>query len=601
MDIEVAKKSIKKYLEEEAPSLTLSDSSLTEGAEFLMYNNLSIEDFDGYWMSYIFLNKPQAYDDTLFRAFIKNAQTEYKKSNAFKLSKQSKNTITAKKLSSLSSPIKREYKSPEPKKKTMNGFDTNKLYTPSKTPRKLHELSPTTFPSPIISPQKSSYNQRTDKNTLQKEYIGNSIKQKQFSQFKDTIPVVISDQLGVQKSYRYMFNSLMDSSSILEKHINKMKQLYRENMNITFSHLNEIYTEKVYICGRIYIDTDSDKQKQLLLEGSIEDSDGKRIHIDVSHISTYLIYSGQVVVIEGTNPTGNIFVATSIYDGITSPCPSSSPSHDLSIITAIGPFTTNDNIDFDPLNDLFELCLAETPNLLILCGPFISRDNQVIKLGNIEYQGQDLNYVELFVCKIISEIRQLLASHDLQFFPHIVLIPAGNDAVGPQVYPQPPIYINYRDYIDSTDFKSTCLSHMSFCSNPCLLSLDSLSICINNTDILYALINEGIDKLPPQHNRMAIYCESILKQRHVYPLLPPIDESLEITQYPSLYLPETPHLFIVPSRLATFINPIGDCLAINPGTLTKSKAGGTFVKINVYKHDASEKFIDNVKVEIRKI
>lgn len=71
----------------------------------------------------------------------------------------------------------------------------------------------------------------------------------------------------------------------------------------------------------------------------------------------------------GINPEGNIFVAEKI-------CPFQLPKQPeinflpnvdtVSAIVASGPFTTSDNLDYQPLIDLIEYTVEHEPDVLIL-------------------------------------------------------------------------------------------------------------------------------------------------------------------------------------------------------------------------------------------
>ncbi len=51
------------------------------------------------------------------------------------------------------------------------------------------------------------------------------------------------------------------------------------------------------------------------------------------------------------------------------------------MVVAAGPFTTFQNIDFEPLQALLDYCLQHKPHVLLLMGPFVDVDHQLVKNG----------------------------------------------------------------------------------------------------------------------------------------------------------------------------------------------------------------------------
>lgn len=57
----------------------------------------------------------------------------------------------------------------------------------------------------------------------------------------------------------------------------------------------------------------------------------------------------------------------------------------VSIMVAVGPFTTQDNLGMKPLINLMEIVQHEEPHLLILQGPFIDTGNEDVSSGQMFY------------------------------------------------------------------------------------------------------------------------------------------------------------------------------------------------------------------------
>ena len=52
--------------------------------------------------------------------------------------------------------------------------------------------------------------------------------------------------------------------------------------------------------------------------------------------------------------------------------------HPLSIMAVAGPFTTNDNLDYDPLIDVLMTVLKDAPDVVMLCGPFVDERQPIV-------------------------------------------------------------------------------------------------------------------------------------------------------------------------------------------------------------------------------
>jgi len=75
--------------------------------------------------------------------------------------------------------------------------------------------------------------------------------------------------------------------------------------------------ELVCVAGRIVCDSDGRLNNQsVLLEGSMRYSGGLRVRIDLSKVAPTSLLPGQIVVLEGFNPTGDCFIATELVSCI---------------------------------------------------------------------------------------------------------------------------------------------------------------------------------------------------------------------------------------------------------------------------------------------
>lgn len=190
----------------------------------------------------------------------------------------------------------------------------------------------------------------------------------------------------------------------------------------------------------------------VLIEGSRHLAGGARISLDVSELKkskkSFSLFPGQIVAVEGLNTSGRKMVAHRICEGAPLPPPTTPSSHlykyqyseeylngqPLSIQTMCGPYTTSDNLDYEPLVDALALVRVQKPNVVVLCGPFVDMRQPLVASGNttveVDEEGNEkltLSYEMLFAHKIAALIEDLFENEpDLK--TQFVLVPSLDDA-----------------------------------------------------------------------------------------------------------------------------------------------------------------------------
>jgi DNA polymerase alpha subunit B len=293
--------------------------------------------------------------------------------------------------------------------------------------------------------------------------------------------------------YRYMFTTLEERARSLDKHLLHLQQQLCAFASIEDGDLHPVGVpsqDTVWVCGRICCEAAEGRinKTSVVLEGSRRDSAGRRVHLDLQELSTYSLFPGQVVLVEGVNSSGRKMVAKRIIEGIPKPSLTSPASQllqfhhsklyqsgaPLNVITAAGPFTTSDNLDYAPLTDLLWKTLKSKPDVLILVGPFVDVRQPLLANGEVQLAnppledaegnelprgvGQDsthgASYEMVFVEKIIRDGLQQFYNSDDEFGvspTHIILVPSLYDAHHEFVFPQPPF--GDRETVKTTYFE----------------------------------------------------------------------------------------------------------------------------------------------------
>ncbi|EEF47552.1 DNA polymerase alpha subunit B [Ricinus communis] len=406
---------------------------------------------------------------------------------------------------------------------------------------------------------------------------------------------------GPEPGCRFMYDRIEDRFNALDNRIRKhaaalvASGLYEEPTDPTVASQRNVFAVGMICCdgeGRL-------NEKSVLLQSSIEHSGGQRVHLDLHNLSQFSIFPGQIVAIEGHNPSGHCLVASKLVDSIPlSAAPDgnlppakkqaldqeiesigSSCTQEISVLIASGPFTTLDNLMFEPLTELLAYASRKLPQLLILLGPFVDSEHPEIKKGTV-----DGSFDEIFRQEILRRLQDYVEymGSDAQ----VLIVPSTRDANHDFVFPQPAFDIH----------RSNLQHQIRSLTNPGIFEANQVRVGCCTVDIIKQLGSEEMSRNPTDgtpSNRMSRLANHILSQRSFYPLYPPAEDvPLDFSLAPeALHIPSVPHILIVPSDMKYFIKVLSlggriegeeqtKCVCINPGRLAKGEGGGTFVELN---------------------
>ncbi|KAI8788317.1 DNA polymerase alpha subunit B [Biomphalaria glabrata] len=389
-----------------------------------------------------------------------------------------------------------------------------------------------------------------------------------------------SSEVTLDSNTKYMFQKMHEKASVLNDIIQDMSTLLQNAHGIEeLSHVALPSQESVTVAGRICCDSIGRLNNQsVLLEGSHETSSGKCISLDLSEVTNYSLFPGQILTCEGVNNTGKKLVVQKIYPTVPLPFSEFTNKHcsgKLRIYIAVGPYTPSDVLDYSPLSELMKKIVQDKPDLCILMGPFVDIKHVLINSGELLDTFQ-----ELFI-KQMEEIGRATQGLGTK----IVIVPSCRDAHHFfSVYPQPgfsiPEYNANGSKRSHAELELT--KHLNFVSDPCTLSVNNIVIGLTSTDILMHLTKSEISLgQMGKMDRIGRLTQHVLHQHSYYPLYPPLEDvNLDYELYDAHgKLPITPHLLILPSDLKAFIKNIDGCCCINPGRLTTGTVGGTFAQI----------------------
>ncbi|OCL07369.1 DNA polymeras-like protein alpha/primase associated subunit [Glonium stellatum] len=437
-------------------------------------------------------------------------------------------------------------------------------------------------------------------------------------------------------SYKTMAMKLSEASEVLDDRIDEFLALVQAHHNIengAFGNPTNQSTSEIIAVGRIALDSSEGRLNaaSIVLETSRRTGAGRRIPLRIDSLPSYSFFPGQIVALRGTNASGDFFTVREVLPIPLLSQPASQPSEldacnirlldtlssdpsssrPLTILIASGPYTTDDSLDFSPLHALLDTAVSSVADALILIGPFLDAEHPLIRTGDFDLPPSATKPDQATLTDVfrhyISSALQSLASR----LPacSIILVPSLRDAISRHaVFPQ-----------DKLPKKELGLPRqVSVVTNPMTLTVNEFVIGMSSLDILDMLRREEcVGGKAKAQNLLERGARAVIEQRSFLPVFPPtareslvaaggevggekyINRILEKengASSPSMPLGTTvdtsylklgewlnvrPDVLISPSILNPFAKVVESVLVINPGTLSKRKAAGTFARMTV--------------------
>ncbi|KAI9928168.1 hypothetical protein ASPWEDRAFT_39028 [Aspergillus wentii DTO 134E9] len=441
--------------------------------------------------------------------------------------------------------------------------------------------------------------------------------------------------------YKPMGLRLSEASEILDDRIDEFMALFQQQYeaeDVTFGSAATQSTSEIIAVGRIASDSLEGKlnSASLVLETSRRTGAGLRVPLKVDSLPSANFFPGQIVALRGINASGNYFsvkdvlptpllppAASSavVLDGINERLGEGDASAPLNVIVSSGPYTADDNLDFEPLNEICQKAADSYADAVVLMGPFLDIEHPLLASGDFdlpEIKGYDPDTATLatvFRHCITAPLQRLVAA-----VPSItiVLVPSVRDAVSKHVsWPQ-----------EQLPKKELGLpKQVRVVSNPVTLSFNETVIGMCSHDVLFELRSEeAIHGRPKEGSLLTRLPKYLVEQRHFMPIFPPSSrESLPKSgsgiatgamldlSYSKLgeWWNVRPDVLITPSVLPPFVKVVDSVLVINPGTLSKRRAAGTYAQMAIHPREIAEdereqkqlshKLYERARVDINRI
>ncbi|KAL0943684.1 DNA polymerase subunit alpha B [Colletotrichum truncatum] len=447
-------------------------------------------------------------------------------------------------------------------------------------------------------------------------------------------------------AYKPLAMKLSEASEILDDRIDEFMSIVQEYHKLDLSEFGSAASQStttVIAVGRIASDAPEGKLNaaSLVLELSRRMGGGQRVSLNMQN-KGYSFFPGQVVALKGINTSGNEFVVEDVLEVPLLPNAASTPAAlaahreklrgdpdamdtdsdpaPLNVIYASGPYTADDNLDFEPLHALCDQAADTYADALVLTGPFIDSEHPLIATGDFDLPEEaviepDTATMSTVFKYLFSPALNRLVSANPSIT--ILLVPSVRDVIDKHVsWPQ-----------DSVLKKELGLPKTArIVTNPMTLSMNEMVMGISSQDILWQLKHEELVARPSDTNPLSRLSRHLLEQRHFFPLFPPTDRQKlpktgteegippgAMLDLSYLRLGEMvnvrPDVLIVPSFLPPFAKVVESVLVINPGYLSKRRGAGTYARLTLFplKVDGqseamlSHGIFDRARVEVKKI
>ncbi|XP_063591450.1 DNA polymerase alpha subunit B-like [Penaeus indicus] len=337
------------------------------------------------------------------------------------------------------------------------------------------QFSPASI-SPSVTTPSQKYSLRNNAGNIVSSF-GEMKKENWKADMKNNLEMRVIPMGGdeiLSQVYKYMFEKVRDAANVLDDIITSLADQMITDLNTEeYSQLTSPSNEAVCTVGRICCDSVGRLNfASVLLEGSREISGGNAVPLDLSHLSEFSLFPGQIVAVRGVNTTGNKLVVQELLPGKILPLPDSpdiikNAAGAVQVVVASGPFTTTDNLLYEPLTDLLSVLKENPPHMLILLGPLLDAAHPLV----VENQLAETH--EAVVARCLRIITSTLENSGTE----IVLVPSSRDVCCPTVYPTPPYDVG---------------NSLTSVSDPVLLDINGTVVALTATDILFHLGKEEI-------------------------------------------------------------------------------------------------------------
>ncbi|KDN42303.1 DNA polymerase alpha, subunit B [Tilletiaria anomala UBC 951] len=475
-------------------------------------------------------------------------------------------------------------------------------------------------------------------------------------------------------AYRYMFEQKRAYTAALDERIDRMADVIEEFYELgpnPFGDPTVPSQDDIYVVGRIcpavpppvevasvmetarWAKTGVPKLSEagVVLETSKKMGDGERVSLmfeadckvrrsppapgakfgdeddGLLRTDRFGIFPGMLVGLKGRNGTGDAF---SVQEVLLPPrlpegteemrqlekfqySTKSMNGQPMKMMVAAGPFTSDSDLTFGPLEAIIQQALRDTPDILILLGPFLSRYHPILQSGHVDEFPEDI-----FRKRVSDRLDELLKATKGSGL-RIALVPSTKDIVSAHAaFPQPMFEHNSKSDTSLGMFdKRTSLpddKRLFRLPNPCAVWINECFVGLSTADVLRDVRSEEmviqVEDIKSSNafetatpDPLLRVCGHIISQRCFYPLYPSSPASnpplpLDISHaHLADFVTVTPDILILPSVLNPCSKLLDPTICVNPGAAggRKGDRGGTVAMVTIRPQQDLREIIEQAK------
>ncbi|KXJ71173.1 hypothetical protein RP20_CCG021295 [Aedes albopictus] len=329
-------------------------------------------------------------------------------------------------------------------------------------------------------------------------------------------------------------------------------------------HVDYHSSEVINVMGRIVVHPERKNDNLAIVD--FDEMTLRYMKLDFSKLKTWSVFPGETVVLEGVNQRGNAFEVQKVHFEGTLQLPKAPTKlgSELNMVIASGPYTDKDDLLYEKLSDLLAYCKNNSPDVLILTGPFGDVTNSLFSTIAETYE----EYFEKIITNIMSSVSPNT---------EVLIVSHHDDLMSMFVYPSFPYEINSKH------------QNLRFLPDPCVIAINGLQIGITTADVIKDLSEAEVSG-DPKGDKIKRAFNYMFHHKTFYPLHPPPETlPLDLDLLNSFGgLSRVPNMMICPGDLKCYIRDVHGCVCINPGRLSDQSSGeGTFARV-VVKQPESE-------------
>lgn len=156
------------------------------------------------------------------------------------------------------------------------------------------------------------------------------------------------------------------------------------------SHVDVPSSGTVRCIGRIFSDNDCQLDPNSLNIVGADEMKLRTASLNVRRMASYALFPGEIVMVQGSNPRGNIIYVDEIFSEIDlKPAEPPKVHENLEFVIVAGPYTSPDDLSYEPLNDIILYCKQHKPDVLIMLGPFLDAEHKCVQDGSMQKTFED--------------------------------------------------------------------------------------------------------------------------------------------------------------------------------------------------------------------